>query len=201
MTEFLKPRIVDELRQVALKGRFLAGGTDLLVQMRAGRCEPCLIDLSNLTDAPRGVAGSDGKLELSALAPLSAVVSQLAGRLPAISSAAAVFGSLQIRNRATLGGNLANASPAADMVPPLVAAEAVAVLDGPNGRRELPVSELALGPGRNALAPGEWISVLRMCTPKGKEGYRKLGGRLGMAISIVSLAWRWSVDDRARSAR
>lgn len=195
MTEFLKPRTVDELRHVAMQGRFLAGGTDLLVQIRAGRSEPCLIDLSNLTGSPPCVRETDGHIELSALAPISRVVSQLAGRFPGIASAATTFGSLQIRNRATIGGNLANASPAADMVPPLVAADAVALLEGPDGSRELPVCELALGPGHNGLGPGEWISSLRMSMPKGKEGYRKLGGRLGMAISIVGLAWRWTVDD------
>jgi len=195
VSELLKPRSSDELRQVALHGRFLAGGTDILVQMRAGRSEPCLIDLSNLTDAPPPVTETGGLLELSALAPISKVVSQLAGRLPAISSAAALFGSLQIRNRATIGGNLANASPAADMVPPLVAADAIAVVESPGGTREVPVCQLAEGPGQSTLGPGEWISLLRVSTPKGKEGYRKLGGRLGMAISIVGLAWRWTVDD------
>lgn len=195
MTEFLQPRTLDELRHVALEGRFLAGGTDLLVQIRAGRSEECLIDLSNLTSPPPCVSDINGHMELSALAPISRVVSQLAGRLPAIAAAAAVFGSLQIRNRATIGGNLANASPAADMVPPLVVADAVALLDGPAGSRELPVRDLASGPGHNALRAGEWISSLRMSTPKGKEGYRKLGGRLGMAISIVGLAWQWTVDD------
>jgi CO/xanthine dehydrogenase FAD-binding subunit len=195
VSEFLKPRTADELRRVALEGRFLAGGTDLLVQIRAGRCEPCLIDLSNLTNPPPCVSETDGYLELSALAPISRVVFQLAGRLPAIASAAATFGSLQIRNRATIGGNLANASPAADMVPPLVAADAVALLDGPGGSRELSVRDLASGPGHSTLVPGEWISLLRVPAPKGKEGYRKLGGRLGMAISIVALAWRWTVDD------
>jgi len=195
MTELLKPRSVDELRRVATEGRFLAGGTDLLVQMRAGRSESCLIDLSNLTGLPPHVSETDGHLELCALAPISRVVSELAGRLPAVASAAAAFGSVQIRNRATIGGNLANASPAADMVPPLVAADAVALLEGPSGSRELSVCELALGPGQNALGLGEWISLLRVSTPKGKEGYRKLGGRLGMAISMVGLAWRWTVDD------
>lgn len=195
MTEFLRPRTVDELRQVAMRGRFLAGGTDLLVQMRAGRTEACLIDVSNLTDTPPCTYQTDDHLELSGLAPISRVVRQLAGRLPAIASAAATFGSLQIRNRATIGGNLSNASPAADMVPPLVAADTVAVLQGPEGTRELPVCDLAEGPGRSTLGPGEWISLLRVPKPKGKEGYRKLGGRADMAISIVCLAWRWNVQE------
>jgi CO/xanthine dehydrogenase FAD-binding subunit len=166
-----------------------------LVQIRAGRQERCVIDLSNLTDGPPAVSQCDGRLEVSALAPISLVVSRLEGRLPAIAAAAAAFGSLQIRNRATIGGNIANASPAADMVPSLVAADAVAVLEGPAGSRDLPVSRLAEGPGQTVLAPGEWISVLRVPSPSGEEGFRKLGGRFAMAIAVVGLAWRWTVQE------
>jgi CO/xanthine dehydrogenase FAD-binding subunit len=194
MTELLVPRTAEELRVVASHGRLLAGGTDLLVQMRAGRQEALLIDVSNLIDGPPAVSQSDGLLEISALVPISRAVSELAGRLPGLARSAEVFGSVQIRNRATIGGNLANASPAGDMIPPLVAADAIAVLEGPAGTREVPVSALGQGPGRTVLAAGEWISVLRVSPPSGEEGFRKLGGRLAMAISIVSLAWRWTVQ-------
>jgi CO/xanthine dehydrogenase FAD-binding subunit len=124
-------------------------------------------------------------------------VGALEGRLPALQASARLFGSIQIRNRATIGGNLANASPAADMVPPLVAAEAVLVIDGPVGQREVPVAEFATGPGGSVLQAGEWVSTVRIPLPDGDEGFRKLGGREAMAISIVSLAWRWRRGDDA----
>lgn len=191
-SELLVPRSLTELRQLAGSGRLIAGGTDLLVQMRAGRYEKRLIDLTNVDDRPPLVAVRDGTVEISALAPISAVVRELQGRLPALAGAARLFGSLQIRNRATLGGNLANASPAGDMFPPLIAAGAEAVIERPVGSRTILVTELATGPGRTVLAADEWISVLRVPLPGGEEGFIKLGGRAAMAISIVSLAWRWT---------
>jgi CO/xanthine dehydrogenase FAD-binding subunit len=134
----------------------------------------------------------DGSVELSAVAPISRVIGALEGRLPGLAASARLFGSIQIRNRATIGGNLQNASPAADMVPPLVVAEAIAHLEGADGTRDVPVAELATGPGRTVLRPGEWIATVTVPLPSGQEGFRKLGGREAMAISIVNLSWRWT---------
>lgn len=195
MVELVSPTSLSELRVLAGTGRIIAGGTDLLVQMRAGHDASHLIDVTNLADAPPAVTSNGDLVELSALAPVSRVVDELGGRLPGIAASSRVFGSLQIRNRATIGGNLANASPAGDMVPPLVAAEAEVVIDGPDGSRTLPVGELATGPGRTALKPDEWLSLVRVPLPAGEEGFFKLGGRAAMAISIVSLAWRWRRSD------
>lgn len=195
MTELLVASTRDELRDLGPTGKLIAGGTDLLVQMRAGREVGRLIDVSNLSDAPAVMSQKDGRVELSALAPISRVIGALEGRLPALEASARLFGSIQIRNRATIGGNLENASPAADMVPPLVAAGATAHLDGPDGKRDVPVAELAIGPGRTVLRPGEWVDTLTVPLPDGEEGFRKLGGREAMAISIVSVAWRWARDE------
>lgn len=195
MTELMVARDRAQLRELAPTGRLIAGGTDLLVQMRAGREASRLVDVSNLSDPPPIAIQRDGLVELSALAPISKVIGVLEGRLPALDASARLFGSIQIRNRATIGGNLANASPAADMIPPLVAAEAVVTIDGQSGEREVPVAEFAIGPGRTVLEPGEWVSRIRLPLPGGEEGFRKLGGREAMAISIVSLAWRWKQED------
>jgi CO/xanthine dehydrogenase FAD-binding subunit len=181
-----------ELKELAPTGTLIAGGTDLLVQIRAGRQEARLIDLSNLADPPPVASQRDGSIELSAVAPISRVIGALEGRLPGLAASARLFGSIQIRNRATLGGNLQNASPAADMVPPLVAAGAIAHLEGPETARDVPVAELATGPGRTVRREGEWIATVTVPLPPGEEGFRKLGGREAMAISIVNLAWRWS---------
>lgn len=180
-----------ELRELAATGTLIAGGTDILVRTRAGLAVTRLVDVSNLADPPPVMVQTDGAVEVSALAPISKVVGALEGRLPAIAQSAVLFGSLQIRNRATFGGNLQNASPAADMVPPLVAADAVVTIDGPEGTRELAVADLAMGPGRTILGPEEWIATIRVPLPEGEEGFRKLGGREAMAISLASLAWRW----------
>jgi CO/xanthine dehydrogenase FAD-binding subunit len=195
VTELVVADDMAELRELAPTGTLIAGGTDVLVRMRAGRIVPRLIDVSRLADGPPVMTQRDGVVEVSALAPISRVVGALEGRLPGIEQSAELFGSVQIRNRATIGGNLQNASPAADMGPPLVAAEAVVTIDGPSGAREVPVLAFATGPGRTALGPGEWISTIRAPLPDGEEGFRKLGGREAMAISMVSLAWRWRREE------
>lgn len=198
MTEFLTARTCSELRELAPTGQLLAGGTDLLVQMRSGRVVRRLIDISNLQDGPPAVEREDGRVRISALASLTTVVHELAGALPGLAASVRLFGSEQIRNRATIGGNLANASPAADILPPLAAAGAMATLNGSAGTRVLPVEDLALGPGRTALRTGEWIETIDLALPAGDEGFRKLGGRQAMAISVASLAWRWRCDDDGR---
>lgn len=198
MVQLLSPASVSELRTMSGSGRLIAGGTDLIVQMRAGRREGRLIDITNVEDAPPVVTVRSDTVELSAMAPIAKIVDELDGRLPGIAAAARVFASLQIRNRATIGGNLANASPAGDMIPPLVAADAEVVVDSPAGARTLSVGDLATGPGSTTLTSDEWLSLVRVPLPPGEEGFVKLGGRSAMAISIVSLAWRWQRTDDGR---
>jgi CO/xanthine dehydrogenase FAD-binding subunit len=195
VTKLVVARDRAELGSLAATGTLIAGGTDVLVRMRAGLAVLRLVDVSNLADPPPVMVQRDGVVELSALAPISRVVEALERRLPGIDQSAVLFGSLQIRNRATFGGNLQNASPAADLVPPLVAADAVLTVEGPGGIREVPVGEFATGPGRSVLRPGEWLATVRVPLPDGEEGFRKLGGREAMAISVANLAWRWRRGD------
>ncbi|MFI6600020.1 FAD binding domain-containing protein [Nonomuraea sp. NPDC050536] len=148
----------------------LAGGTDLLVQRRAGTRRGPIADISGLSDAPPPVQVLDGLIRLSAVAPLSvledhlAVLDGSAALMAGLRAAMRVFASGQIRNRATLGGNLANASPAADCVPPLVAASAMLRLRGPDGSRVVPVDRFATAPGRTVLKPAEWIETVDIPT-------------------------------------
>jgi CO/xanthine dehydrogenase FAD-binding subunit len=128
---------------------------------------------------------------ISALAPVTRVIAELGGVLPGLDALAWLFGSVRIRNRATIGGNLGNASPAGDTIPPLVAAGAVAVLEGASGSRRVAVADIATGPGRTVVGPDEWIDSIEIPLPAGQEGFRKFGTRQADAISIVSLAWRW----------
>jgi len=198
VTEVVKVRTKKDLRELASTGVLMAGGTDLLVQFQLGRKVARLIDVSGLLDGPPVVRRVEGQVQISAMAPLTKVIADLKGMLPGLDASAGLFGSVRIRNRATIGGNLGNASPAGDTIPPLVAAGAVAIIDGSEGVRSMPVSELITGPGRTALRPGEWIETIEVCLPVGEEGFRKFGTRRADAVSVVSLAWRWrrSVDGR-----
>jgi CO/xanthine dehydrogenase FAD-binding subunit len=189
--EVLVARTVSELDEMAFLGQLIAGGTDLLVQLRSRPRPTDLVDLTNLRDGPPGVADLGDVVEISAVTPIEDIVQALRGALPGLAQAASVFASTQIRNRATLGGNLANASPAADLVPPLVAAGALLRLRRAGQERLVPISTFHLGPGRTALQPGEWIMSVRVPRPTHQEGFRKLGLRAAMAISIASLSWRW----------
>jgi len=192
VTEIVTAWTKGELRELVSTGDLLAGGTDLLVQLQKGRKLARLVDVSKMLDRPDPVRHSGEHLELSAMAPLVRLCEELDGALPSLDMSVALFGSVRIRNRATIGGNLANASPAGDTIPPLVAADAVAVLDGSGGGvRRVPVLELAAGPGRTVVQQDEWIDTIEVPLPAGEEGFRKFGTRQADAISIVSLAWRW----------
>src|SRR4249920_1185882 len=129
--------------------KVLSGGTDLLVQLRSGRIKPAhIVDTKKIPDI-FGIREADGAFIIGA-ATSGAVIGEHA-RLrqvwPGIVEGANLIGSTQIQGRASLAGNLCNASPAADSVPPLIAARATCVVAGPNGRREVPVDSICTGPG------------------------------------------------------
>ncbi|WP_084143510.1 FAD binding domain-containing protein [Amycolatopsis taiwanensis] len=193
---FRNPRTTAELAALDGDISLLAGGTDVLVQRRDGREFGTLVDLTGLSDAPPAVSHGGGVITLSALAPLTDISLGLGSALPGLRAAIGCFASAQIRNRATLGGNLANASPAADSVPPLVAASAVLTLRSGAGSRRVGVEEFLLGPGRTCLRRGEWIHTIDVPDEPGRqEGFRKIAGRRALAISVVSLAWAWTPTD------
>ncbi len=206
--KLLRPGAVAEVSAMLLHGTALAGGTDLLVQRRAGLAADCLVDLTGLTDAPVavrdvGTADEPTALTLSAVHPLALIVEELAGRFGALAAVAGVFASQQIRNRATLGGNLATGSPAADTVPALLVAETTICIRGVDGRREVPLGAFLLGPRRVDLAPGEWIETVTVHNPTAAGGFRKVGGRRALAISFLNLAWQWrsEADGTLRDVR
>ena len=198
------PSDLAELTRLLLEteGTVLAGGTDLLPRVRRGRlCPAHLVDAGRLREL-RFVRREGPEVVLGALsthADLSSspLVRELA---PALSEACASVGCPQTRNRGTLGGNIANASPAADGLPPLLVLEATAELRGPGGARAVTLPELLLGPGRTSLPPAEIIERVRFPAPPAPSGqaFQKLGRRNGMAIAVASVAALLVLDERGR---
>ncbi len=206
--EVLRPESLDralELLQCEPPPVPVCGGTDLVVQLRARRREaPALLDLSGLPLA--GIRRDGAEVVIGATTTMEAIAtSEVVQRnTPALAAAAGQVGAWPIQCRATLGGNLANASPAADTAPPLMAAGATVVVASAWGRRTLPVEELFLGPGRTALEPGELILEVRVPALQPGPGVRrferfvKLGPRSEQIIAVVNLALRCGLTGDGR---
>lgn len=169
--------------------RVLAGGTDLLVQFRSGGLEPDLVvDIKRIAGMRRIVAERGG-YRIGAAVPCAALGEhkKLARTWPGLVEAARLIGSTQIQGRATIAGNLCNASPAADSVPAMIAAGATATIVGPNGRREVPVEEIAIAPGRTSLQKGELVAsvFLPPRAPRSGDAYLRFIPRSEMDIAVV----------------
>ena len=196
-------RIADEkqlIEGLAEPGaRILCGGTDLLVRMRSGLETPQhLLDISDL-ETLKGVRKSDGAILIGAATPETDLLSSplIRERLPLLATALAVLGSLQIRNRGTLGGNIANASPAADSAIPLLAYDAKLLLVGSDGERTQALGDFFLGPGKTTLDHGEYIREIRvpLPDPEYRTFYHKIGKRRALTIAIASVGIVASIDN------
>jgi len=171
--------------------RLLAGGTDLIVKMRSGLAAPTLlIDVSGVASL-QGVVEADGVIEIGATTPEEDLLASpvLRDRLPLLTAVLRVLGSVQIRTRGTLGGNLVNASPAADSAVPLLLYDAEVVLVGRERQRVLPVERFLLGPGKTDLEPGEFVRAVRVPTPQEPFApfFHKVGKRRALTIAIASV--------------
>lgn len=173
--------------------RFLAGGTDVLVQLRAGMVTPDdLIDLKRIHGARDITRLPDGGWRIGAAVASADLAADraLAADWPGVVEAMGLVGSTQVQGRATLAGNLCNASPAADSVPALVAAGAMVTIQGPTGTRDLPVEAVPLKPGRTVLEAGEIITALTL-PPRGDhagDAYLRFIPRTEMDIAVVGCA-------------
>jgi len=178
-------------------GRVVAGGTDLLLQVRSGRHRPGA--LIQLPLEERDPELDDGLIRVPALAPLRRLQSHalLVARLPILAEAISQIGSPQIRNAGTLGGNLGNASPAADSAPPLLVYEANLVLRSVRGERTVPVREFFTGPGQTVLDPDEVVLEVQVPCPGEDEVtlFRKFGPRGANVISSANFAARLAVRE------
>ena len=178
--------------------RVLAGGTDLLVQMRADIVEPDLIvDIKKIPET-RAIAEEKGGWRIGAAVTGAELKEhpRLKKVWPGVIEAANLIGSTQVQGRATMGGNLCNGSPAADSVPALIAAGAVATLAGPNGKRDLPVEDVMLGPRKLALQKGEFIVsfLLPPRPPRSSDAYLRFIPRTEMDIAVVGAGVSLTVD-------
>jgi carbon-monoxide dehydrogenase medium subunit len=176
------------------EARVLAGGTDLLAQMRAGLRQPGrFVDVKRIPEL-LAVRETDDAVVIGAAAPAVSVRAHPALRrhFPGLAEAVALIGSEQIQGRASVGGNLCNASPAADTTPALLVHDAEAELAGPKGRRRIPVAEVCTGPGETALGPDELLVAVHLALPPPRTGdaYLRLIPRSEMDIAVVGAAAR-----------
>ncbi len=176
----------------------VAGGTDLAVRRRRGLPVPEVwVDISSISGPARDIVRSQDRVVIGALATFRAIAaSDLVRRtLPALYQAANIMGSVQIRNRATLGGNIGNASPAGDSLPPLIAGDATAHLLSSRGRRDIPVEDLFTGPGQTCLAPDELVEAVSYPVLEGAwSGFRRVATRASHDISKMSAALRATLE-------
>jgi carbon-monoxide dehydrogenase medium subunit len=193
--DFLSPSTVEDavaVRAHSPASAFLLGGTDLLPQMRAGRKSPgTLIDLKRIPELHEIRENPDGGLSIGAAVPLADVETHplVLARFPLLAECAKTVGAWPLRQRATLAGNICNASPAADTAVALLAIDAVVNVASTTGRLAMAVSGLFLGPGQTALMPGDLVTeiVLPGAAAGFRGSYQRLSRRKGMDLATVGV--------------
>lgn len=200
--DYLAPRSLAEAYAALGNGRsslMLAGGTDVIVQLREGRkrCDQ-LIDVKHIPELMSYRWTADGALEIGAAVPCAVLYedAEIARRLPAIVDAAHIIGGIQIQSRASLGGNICNASPAADSSPALMVLGAQLVIGSASGTRTVPLESFFRGPGQNALQPGELLIQIRVPAQPAHSGafYHRFIPRNEMDIAVASAGARLELD-------
>lgn len=191
---------VQAFGQAGDKARALAGGTDIIDQIRIGRRTPeLLIDTKRVPEMMVFDDDGAGGLRIGAALPLSRVRDddRVKAAFPALATASGLVGAIQIQNRATLGGNVGNAAPSGDTIPPLMVLGSTVVIAGPNGTREEPVGDIFAGPGQMTLAPDECLVEFRVpATPANASSYYvRFIPRAEMDIAVVGVGVCMSVSD------
>ena len=181
------------------EARVFAGGTDVIVQMQTDLIEPkLLVDIKRIPEVRR-VTAENGQFRVGAAVTCMELIEHVGfGKAwPGVIDGLKLIGSIQVKSRATLGGNLCNASPAADGVPPLIAAGAVARTVGPKGICDLPIENIPVGPGKISLSPGEVVTSFLFPSPPSHSGdaYQRFTPRTEMDIAIVGVAAWLSLDE------
>ena len=193
---------VDLLAGDGPRGRVLAGGTDLLVQLRAGVIAPDLVvDIKGIGET-REIREDGGALVVGAAVTGAELGEHAAAKAtwPGVVESAELIGSTQIQGRASLAGNLCNASPAADTVPALIAAAATCRVAGPDGMRKVPVEDVCTGPGRLSLGDGEFVVAFELPErpPRSADAYLRFIPRTEMDIAVVGAGVNLTLDGNGR---
>jgi CO/xanthine dehydrogenase FAD-binding subunit len=176
----------------------IAGGTDLMVSLNAamlasratgtaGAVPTALLDLTGIAELTEW-GRADGQVRIGATVTYTRIIDDLAAVCPGLAAASRTVGSPQIRNRATVAGNLGTASPAGDAHPPLLATGAIVEVESVRGSREIPIDDFFLGVKRNALAPDELIRAVRVPAAPGPQQFAKVGPRNAMVIAVCTVA-------------
>jgi aerobic carbon-monoxide dehydrogenase medium subunit len=201
---YVAPRTLDEaIGAFAAAGsaaRIMAGGTDLLVQMRSGLVRPGLIvDIKKIDEMMKIEETPEGGFRIGAAVSGAELAEhpKFAKTWPGVLEAVNLIGSKQVQGRASPGGNLCNGSPAGDSIPAMIAAGAIVTIQGPNGRRELPVEKVPAGPGRTNLTPGEILVsfTLPPRPPGSSDAYLRMIPRTEMDIAVVGLGVSLTLKD------
>ncbi|WP_407170456.1 FAD binding domain-containing protein [Bradyrhizobium sp. ORS 111] len=201
---YVAPRTLDEaIGAFAAAGsaaRIMAGGTDLLVQMRSGLVRPGLIvDIKKIGEMTEIQETADGGFRVgAAVSGMALAEHKRFGKVwPGVLEAVNLIGSKQVQGRASAGGNLCNGSPAGDSVPAMIAAGAIVTVQGPHGRREIKVEDVPAGPGRTNLKPGEILVsfALPPCPAGSGDAYLRMIPRTEMDIAVVGLGVNLTLKD------
>jgi carbon-monoxide dehydrogenase medium subunit len=183
---------IEVLKAHGAAARVLAGGTDLIIQVREKRRDvDVMVDVKSIPETME-LSLNGGGLKIGAAVPCARIYhdAAIAERYPALIDSASLIGGIQIQSRASLGGNLCNSSPAADAIPTLIALGAACEIAGPKGTRTLPVEEFCTAPGRNALAPDELLVALSIPAPAKSSGaaFERFIPRNEMDIAVCNAA-------------
>lgn len=206
---YLRPVTLEQtiaaLSDPAATTYLLAGGTDLIVRLRRGHLRPTVVvDTKRIRDLHSEILPIDAGLRFGARVTMTSIIQDARVRqhFEALVEAASVVGSVQIRNRATLTGNICNASPAADTVPPLLVYGAIANVVGPAGSRAVPLSEFFTGPGRTVLTRGEMLESVDLPFPKAPVGaaFGRITRRRGVDLATINLCGLITSEGEARFA-
>jgi carbon-monoxide dehydrogenase medium subunit len=179
--------------------KILAGGTDVIVQMETDLIEPSLlVDIKKIPEL-RQITQENGGFRIGAAVPGMEIMGhkELCKAWPGVLDGVKLIGSIQVRGRASIGGNLCNGSPAADSVPPLIAAGAIARIVGSKGTREVPVEQIPAGPGKTTLGKDEIIVsfLLPARPPHSGDAYQRFTPRTEMDIAVVGVGVNLTLDN------
>ena len=205
--QYTAPNTVEDatrlLSEHGSRAKILAGGTDIIVQLREGMCEAdVVVDIKKIPELVQYQYASDSGLTLGAAVSCCNLYedSQLADLYGALADSSHIIGGWQIQSRASVGGNLCNASPAADCIPALIALNATAHITGPDGERQVAVEDFCISPGTNILADGEFLISLQIPAQSANmaSAYERFIPRNEMDIAVVGVGSWVSLDDAGR---